>query len=132
MEDATARLEAEEILWLTTVRTDGQPQTSPVWFVWQDDVIHVVSEPGAGKVTNIAANPHVSAHLEGAGPGALVVTIEGDATLADGLDADAAAAYAEKYETGLRRLGMTATAYLATFATGIRITPTRWRAFPSD
>lgn len=30
---ADRRLRSEQILWLTTVRADGQPQSSPVWFL---------------------------------------------------------------------------------------------------
>ena len=29
---AERRLRDEEIVWLTTVRRDGQPQSVPVWF----------------------------------------------------------------------------------------------------
>ncbi|MCU1373082.1 MAG: transposase, partial [Actinomycetia bacterium] len=72
-----ARLAAAEVLWLTTVDERGQPQTSPVWFVWHGGAFHVASEPGAGKVANIGARPRVSVHLDGAGAGDLVVTVEG-------------------------------------------------------
>jgi PPOX class probable F420-dependent enzyme len=132
VEDALARLAAEEIVWLTTVRTDGQPQSSPVWFVWQDGSIYVASEPRAAKVANIGRHPQVAVHLEGAGPGELVVSIEGTATAADGLPDDVALAYRRKYEVGVTRLGMTGHAYLERFSTGIAIVPLRWRVFPSD
>jgi hypothetical protein len=31
---AEGRLREEGIAWLTTVRADGQPQSVPVWFLW--------------------------------------------------------------------------------------------------
>ena len=31
---AERRLREEAISWLTTVRADGQPQSVPVWFLW--------------------------------------------------------------------------------------------------
>lgn len=30
------RLRTEDIAWITTVTADGQPQSSPVWFLWDD------------------------------------------------------------------------------------------------
>ena len=36
---AAERLEGELILWLTTVTPEGQPQSSPVWFLWIDGEI---------------------------------------------------------------------------------------------
>jgi PPOX class probable F420-dependent enzyme len=132
VEDALARLAAEEIVWLTTVRTDGQPQSSPVWFVWHDGALYVASEPGSAKVANIRRHPPVAVHLEGAGPGELVVSIEGTATVADGLPDDVALAYRRKYEAGVARLGMTGPGYLERFAAGIAVVPRRWRVFPSD
>ena len=40
---AAERLRNELILRLTTVTPNGQPQTSPVWFVWVDDEILLFS-----------------------------------------------------------------------------------------
>ena len=31
---ALRRLQTELIGWLTTINPDGQPQASPIWFVW--------------------------------------------------------------------------------------------------
>ncbi len=33
---ALERLRTDMIGWLTTVRSDGQPQTFPIWFLWDD------------------------------------------------------------------------------------------------
>jgi predicted pyridoxine 5'-phosphate oxidase superfamily flavin-nucleotide-binding protein len=33
------RLREEKIAWLTTVRADGQPQSVPVWFLWDGEAL---------------------------------------------------------------------------------------------
>jgi hypothetical protein len=33
---ADGRLKSESIIWLTTVTPSGQPQSTPVWFLWQE------------------------------------------------------------------------------------------------
>ncbi len=37
---AAGRLQSEPIIWLTTVTPSGQPQSTPVWFLWQDPTYH--------------------------------------------------------------------------------------------
>ena len=54
---AQQRLRSEQIAWLTTVRADGQAQSSPVWFLWDGQTFLLYSQPGAPKVRNLAANP---------------------------------------------------------------------------
>jgi len=39
------RLDDEIMIWLTTVRADGTPQPSPVWFLWIDQSILIYSQP---------------------------------------------------------------------------------------
>jgi hypothetical protein len=36
---ADRRLRSEQVAWLTTVRADGQAQSTPVWFLWDDDIV---------------------------------------------------------------------------------------------
>jgi PPOX class probable F420-dependent enzyme len=127
VEDAELRLAREEIGWLTTVDDDGRPQSSPLWFLWQDGVIHVATEPSATKVRNVLARPDVAFHLEGAGPGEVVVTLEGTAELA----ATMPDAYTAKYAAAFVRIGTTPERYLAEFSTVLRVTPARRRVFVS-
>jgi PPOX class probable F420-dependent enzyme len=125
------RLAAADVLWLTTLGERDQPQSSPVWFVWHGDAFHLASDPAAGKIANIRRRPLVSVHLEGAGAGDLVVTVEGTARLPETLDAAVAAAYTAKYADGITRLGTTAAEYLAEFSAAVVVTPGRWRVFSS-
>ena len=49
---AAGRLQDEIVIWLTTVSPDGRPQTSPVWFAWDDETFLVYSMPRSAKVPN--------------------------------------------------------------------------------
>jgi hypothetical protein len=40
---AERRLREEQIIWMTTVRSDGQPQSVPVWFFWDGEKFLVYS-----------------------------------------------------------------------------------------
>ena len=134
---AADRLRDEEMIWITTVRGDGQPQTSAVWFHWDGDDFLLFSQPRALKVRNLAAEPRVSLNLNGTGYGSDLVIVEGTAEVlpdfASGSWPDAARveAYYAKYETSLREvLGSSAAEMAGAFTTALRITPTRWRVTP--
>ena len=53
---ADRRLRSEQVAWLTTVRADGQAQSTPVWFLWDGETFLLYSQPGAQKVRNLAAH----------------------------------------------------------------------------
>src|SRR5450759_2140851 len=78
---AEGRLRDEVMIWLTTVRSDGQPQSSAVWFLWDGDTFLIYSQPRAPKLRNIAGQPRVSLHLDGDGRGGDIVTIDGVAAI---------------------------------------------------
>ena len=128
-DEVTRRLAGEPIGWLTTVNTSGQPQSSPVWFVWDGTSLWLRSQPRAGKVRNVEVNPGVSFHLADDGHGGNVITIEGRASL-DAEPGDLMDAYLAKYEAAIRGALQTTPEQLAAdFSTTIRITPTRARAW---
>ena len=125
-----SRLGKAIVVWLTTVRPDGQPQTSPVWFAWDDETFLVYSMPRSAKVPNVRANPNVALNLNHDGVGGDIVTIEGTARF----DEDAPpvhqhASYVEKYRAEIERLGMEPEPFAAEYSTAIRITPTRVRLY---
>lgn len=122
------RLAEDRIVWLTTVGPDHVPQPSPVWFLWDGDTVLIFSQPGTAKLRNIAANPHVSLHLDGDGFGGNIVVLTGEATLeAEGMKASANPAYVAKYTEGMKRIGMDAERFSAAYSVPLRVRPTHLR-----
>jgi PPOX class probable F420-dependent enzyme len=60
------RLVNEQVIWLTTVSLNGTPQPNPVWFYWNMEEILIYTPEESKKLKNIAQNPKVSLHFEGA------------------------------------------------------------------
>jgi PPOX class probable F420-dependent enzyme len=124
------RLAGEGIGWLTTASADGQPQSSPVWFVWDGASLWLRSQAQAGKVRNIEANPRVAFHLADDGHGGNIVTIEGAASLETELPEQLLEAYFGKYGEAIRTALQTTPEQLtADYPITVRITPTRTRAW---
>jgi len=129
-EHTTKRLRNDLIAWLTTVSPGGQPQTSPVWFLWDDGIIWVYSLPDTARVRNIEANSKVAVNLDGDGTGGDIVTIEGRASF----DPAAPAAweipdYVVKYAALMEANGWTPQEFSEQYPVAIRIEPRRWRVW---
>lgn len=58
--------------WLTTIRPDGSPHTTPVWFVFRDPVFAIVSAASNVKVRNIRGDARVSIAIDGSAAAPLV------------------------------------------------------------
>ena len=124
------RLAGEGIGWLTTVGADGQPQSSPVWFIWDGASLWLRSQADAGKVRNIKANPRVAFHLADDGHGGDIITIEGAALLEAEPPEQVLEGYFAKYGEAIRTALQTTPEQLAAdYPIIIRITPTRTRAW---
>jgi PPOX class probable F420-dependent enzyme len=124
------RLGTDQIGWLTTVNRTGQPQASPIWFLWHAEHIWLRSQAAAGKVANIRANPRVAFHLDDNGSGGDVVTVEGTAEFVEELPAEVMEAYLAKYGKAIKQiLHVTPEQLAADYPVTIRITPTRARAW---
>lgn len=54
---AEAKLAAAEIYWLSSVRPDGAPHTTPLIAVWRDGALHFATGPAERKARNLAGNP---------------------------------------------------------------------------
>ncbi len=127
---ALDRLEHEAIIWLTTVTPDGQPQSSPIWFVWRDDEIVVYSLAVTPRVTNIAANPRVALNLNSTPDGDEVLSIDGEARIdRDARPSKDDAEYIAKYRSLLDSYGWTPERLSAGYPLAIRIRPLRARYF---
>jgi PPOX class probable F420-dependent enzyme len=127
---ADRRLRTEQILWLTTVRADGQPQASPVWFVWDGETFLIFSQPDAQKLRNLAANPRVAVHVDTDEAGEDVVTIDGTAAVdPDMPSSDQLEEYQVKYREGIQAIGTTPAELARDYSVAIRIRPTRVRTW---
>ena len=119
------RLETDPIGWLTTVTPAGQPQSMPVWFLWEDGEILFFSFRTAVRNRNLRANPRVSFHL-GDRSGGDVVSIEGEARFdPDATPAGTYPPYVAKYGDRIERGGWTADSFDADYPHAVRIRPTR-------
>lgn len=129
-EKSKVRLEQEPVIWMTTVRADGQPQTSVVWFLLEDDEILVYSKDGTIRNRSVVANPKVALNLNGDQGGGSVVTMEGTARI----DHDAPApkdhpAYLEKYLGRIEQSGWTPEIFGRDYPVPIRIKIEKVRAW---
>ena len=57
--DTRQVLEDAELFWVTTVRPDGRPHSTPLVAVWLDDALYFCTGETEQKAHNLAANPHV-------------------------------------------------------------------------
>ncbi len=127
---ALERLERDMIGWLTTVTPEGQPQTFPIWFLWDGGEALVYSDRRARRNGNIAANPRVSLHLNDNGSGGDVVILEGEARIDDATPpVPGNAAYLAKYGAWIDAHLGSAEEMASVYNVPIRIRPTRGRAF---
>ncbi|MDX2162149.1 MAG: TIGR03667 family PPOX class F420-dependent oxidoreductase [bacterium] len=115
-------------IWLTTVREDGMPQPTPVWFVQDGDSFVIYSQPDAQKVKNVKAHSKVALSFNADEEAESYVVIMGHATVDPGLPkAIDNPAYLEKYAKGIPDIGMTPESMSAAFSAAIRVLPTRIR-----
>jgi general stress protein 26 len=74
-------LESAQLFWVTTVRPDGRPHSTPLVAVWLDDALHFCTGETEQKAHNLAANPNVLLTTGDNGwKGGLDVVVEGVAT----------------------------------------------------
>ena len=125
---ALHRLETELMAWMTTLDPDGQPQSSPIWFLWRDGEVVVYSHIRAPRNANVESNPRVSFNLNTDPDGEAVVTMEGVARIDLSLPpCSEDAAFQAKHRYMIDRYGWTPEWHAETYPIPIVITPTRWR-----
>lgn len=94
-QDFFERFSKDRNIWIATVRPDGRPHLTPVWFVISEGKIYICVKGSSAKAGNLAANPKVACSLE---DGSRPVICEGDAASVAAPWPDAViAAFAEKY-----------------------------------
>ena len=122
------RLRRELVIWLTTVRADGMPQPTPVWFLWDGETFLIYTKPNARKLRNLAHDSKVALSLNCDEWGSEVVVFTGEASL------DQAAPpvnrnppYVRKYREGIKQIDMTPESMASDYSVAIRVQPTRVR-----
>ena len=126
-------IDRAKIGFLTAVKEDGQPQTSPVWIHRVGEEIVVYNRPTARRLTSIGANSRIALNLRGDRRGHAAVTLEGQAVVDDSLPpSNALPGYVDKYLEDIRRLGWTPESFAADYSIPLRITVTRVRAWGVD
>ncbi len=127
---ATRRLREEPLIWLTTVRADGTPQPSPVWFLWDEEgegTVLIFSQPKTQKLRNITRNPTVALHLNGDRGGNDIVIVTGTArVVAAAPMVHEVPAFVAKYQEEFRTW-QAPEAMARDFSVTIRVTPTGLR-----
>jgi hypothetical protein len=109
-----ARFSEAECSWLSSVRPSEKVHSAPVWHVWHEGRVYVVTQETAVKVRNIAQNPSVViTHPDPMEP----IIIEGTAVLVVGMVEELRPSFQQKYEWDIA----TDDAYQAI----IQITPTK-------
>ena len=130
-EAVRSRLESEPCMWMTTVKPNGQPQTSLVWFLVDGDDIVMYSLADSPRPANVESNPAVALNLDSNGRGGGVVTMEGSACIDESIPpVPANARYLEKYGGNIERGSWkTPEVFAAKYSVPIRIEIDRVRAW---
>jgi PPOX class probable F420-dependent enzyme len=127
---ADRRLREEIMIWLTTVRSDGQPQSVPVWFLWAGETFLIYSQPGRQKLKNIGRNARVGLHLNANDRGGDVVRAEGTAEVVQDIPpASEVGEYLEKCRESIARIGFDPDGFARAYSVALRATPDRWRVW---
>ena len=121
------RLESERAGWLTTVAPDGTPQSSPIWFIWEDGEMYLYSRKSP-RVSNIRQNPRVSFNLDGNRKGGNVVVFEGTAVIDESAPSvEENDEYLAKYGEVMAERDWSPKWFAERYPVYIRVQPTRFR-----
>lgn len=58
------RLQSQKNMWVASVRPDGRPHLTPIWFAVHDEKWYFVTDPKSVKARNLQHNSRVSLALE--------------------------------------------------------------------
>src|SRR5260221_2940749 len=89
------QMQSERNIWMATTRPDGRPHVAPLWFVWHEDRVYVMT--GGVKLANVRHNGLAVLNME---DGNRVVIVEGTARIvsqADPLFEIVAALFHQRY-----------------------------------
>lgn len=124
------RLNDEKIIWLTTVRPNGTPEPSPVWFLWNGSEVVIYSQQNRQKLKDIAQNPRVALSFNTTPTGGDVVILTGEARIDQSAPpATGLPGYVEKYRDEIADIDMTPDSFAGDYSVQIRVTPRKLRGF---
>jgi PPOX class probable F420-dependent enzyme len=127
---ADGRLREETMIWITTVRSGGQPQSVPVWFLWNGETFLIYSQPGRQKLKNIGRDARIGPHLNANDRGGDVVRAEGTAEVVQDVPpANEVGEYLEKNSESIARIGFDPDGFVRTYSVALRAKPDRWRVW---
>lgn len=117
-----------EYVWFTTVRADGMPQPTPVWFVRDtNDTFIIYTIAGSHKTRNFADNPKVALGWA-IGDGGNYCVVMGEVKVDETLPpASQQPAYIAKYRDSIAEIGFTPETFIETWSVPLRVTPERVR-----
>ena len=128
------RLAGAEAYWLATVTPSRRPHAVPIWGVLLDGELYLeTGAPSTIKNRNLASNPAVSVHLDGANDAVIVTGTAVPVRPEPLLETELIEAFHTKYPGyrpepgGWARGGLVRVAPSAVLAWGEMPTATRWR-----
>jgi PPOX class probable F420-dependent enzyme len=125
--DLEQRLAEEQVIWMTTTKTDGTPLPNPVWFLWNGSEFIVFTEPTSVKMKNLKRNPRLALNLNSDASGGSVAIFQAEANLNGApVSEEEFNRYLTKYEAGMQVLGLTIAQLKAVYQ-AVRIVPTKFR-----
>lgn len=124
------RLRQEQVIWLTTVRPNGTPIPTPVWFLWDGESFLIYTQPESKKIENIAKCGRAALNLNSDAWGGSVAVFTGE--IAEDKNAPPAQqnpTYLEKYREGIKDIGMNAESFTQSYSVPLRFRVNKIRTF---
>jgi len=122
------RLEADRVVWLTTVAADGTPQPNPVWFIVEGEEIVVYNRTDARRLAHVRTRPRLSLNFNSSPAGGDILVITGEGRRVDEAPLPhQVPAYVEKYGEAMRRISGSLEEFSAAYPVLLRVGPDRVR-----
>ena len=97
-QEIDAYLAGPHVAHFASIRQDGTPHISPVWYRWEDSKVTVVSGDSAVKTRNVRQNPKVAISVATDEWPYQYVILEGDATVENANLRDTVRSIFSRYE----------------------------------
>ena len=124
------RLASEQVIWLTTVNSSGEPVPTPVWFLWSGGEFLVFSAPETPKLANISRTGAVAFNFNSTEHGGDVAVFRGAARLdPEGPTPEEWEQYVAKYGGGFASLDTSPEEFRDQYSTLIRVVPEHVRGW---